>query len=429
MATPVDHANVSAPHSWWRAIGPGLITACMVFGAGSLLVSANAGAAYGYDLLWLLVLTGILMGNFMVMAARIGVVGGASPCTLVARHVNRPAAVVIGLTLFLVCATFQFGNNLAFAAAAGALFSQQAPYGAIIGLNLAIILFLFKARNIYRLLERVMKVMVAVTLICFVVNLFAVRPNLLKVAKGLIPQLPAQVSLRLPVRVDGEVRDPMLLIASLVGTTLSVGAALFQGNLVREKGWNLLDYQRGTMDSLAGVGVLTCTSALIMVTTATVAPGQSATDIGMLARTLQPLLGSLAFVMFSLGLLAVSLNPFVINAMLGGTILADGLGLPAGLGERWPRRFTVLVLTVGLGVAMLALRTGQKPIKLIIMGQAITVFGNPLIAMTILWLANRRDIMGDHRNGWKANALGGLGLLLVLFIAIRVFILICLRLS
>jgi Mn2+/Fe2+ NRAMP family transporter len=401
----------------------------MVFGAGSLLVSANVGAAYGCDLLWLLVLTGVLMGNFMVMAARIGVVGGASPCTLVARHVNRPAAAVIGLTLFLVCATFQFGNNLAFAAAAGALFSQQAPYGAIIGLNLAIILFLFKARNLYRLLERVMKVMVAVTLICFVVNLFAVRPDLLKVARGLLPHLPAQVSLRLPVRVDGEVRDPMLLIASLVGTTLSVGAALFQGNLVREKGWDLLDYQRGTMDSLAGVAVLTCTSALIMITTATVAPGHSATDIGMLARTLQPLLGSLAFVMFSLGLLAVSLNPFVINAVLGGTLLADGLGLPAGLGERWPRRFTVLVLTVGLVVAMLALRTGQKPITLIIMGQAITVFGNPLIAMTILWLANRRDIMGDHRNGWKANVLGGLGLLLVLFIAFRVFMLIRLQLS
>ena len=75
-------------------------------------------------------------------------------------------------------------------------------------------------------------------------------------------------------------------------------------------------------------------------------------------------------------------------------------------------------------VAMLALRTGQKPINLIIMGQALTVFGNPLMAVTLLWLANRRDIMGDHRNGWIANTLGVFGLVLVLVITLRVFLLV-----
>ena len=133
--------------------------------------------------------------------------------------------------------------------------------------------------------------------------------------------------------------------------------------------------------------------------------------------------------MFCLGLLAVSLNPFVINAMLGGTIMADGLGLPAGMGQRWPKRFTVLVLVIGMTVAMLALKTGQKPIKLIIMGQSLTVFGNPLMAVTILWLANQRKIMGEHRNGWMANILGVLGLVLVLFMAIRVFCLVILHLT
>lgn len=424
MTASVDRQVSPTPRRWWYAIGPALITACMVFGPGSLLVSANVGATHGCELLWLLVLTGVLMGTFMIMAARIGVVGGASPCTLVARHLNRPAAIVIGLTLFSVCAIFQFGNNLAFAAAAGALIPGRAPDWAIIGLNLGIILFLFRARHIYRLLERVMKVMVAVILICFVANLAAAGPDLLSIVKGLVPHRPAGVSLALPARIEGTISDPMLLIASLLGTTFSVGAALFQGNLVREKGWGLPEYRRGVMDSVAGVAVLTGASAVIMITTATVIPGQTATDLGMLAQALQPLLGSFAFVMFGLGLLAVALNPFVINAMLGGTILADGLGLPAGMSDRWPKRFTVLVLLIGMAVAMLALRTGQKPIKLIIMGQALTVFGNPLMAVTLLWLANRRDIMGDHRNGWVANTLGVLGLVLVLVIALRVFLLV-----
>ena len=69
---------------WWRSIGPALITACVVFGPGSLLISSKIGATHGYELLWLLILTGVLMGTYMTTAARIGVVGGATPCTLIA---------------------------------------------------------------------------------------------------------------------------------------------------------------------------------------------------------------------------------------------------------------------------------------------------------------------------------------------------------
>jgi len=78
------------------------------------------------------------------------------------------------------------------------------------------------------------------------------------------------------------------------------------------------------------------------------------------------------------------------------------------------------VMSVGMIVALLALRTGEKPINLIIFGQALTVLGNPLMAITMLWLANRSDVMGDRRNGPIANLLGCAGLLLVILMAVRV---------
>ncbi len=414
---------------WYRSIGPALITACVVFGPGSLLVSANVGAVHGYGLLWLLIITGVLMGTIMRIAARVGVAGGATPCTLVARRLGRLAAFIIGGNLFLICTTFQFGNNLAVAAAAEALFPQVRPQLVIAGLNAALILFLFTARHIYGLLERTMKIMVAIILICFVVNLVLAHPNIAAIARGFVPHLPEGLSLRLPYKADGVVQDPMLLVASLLGTTCSVAAALYQGNLVREKGWGLAEYRRGIGDSMAGVAVLTSISGIIMITTATVIPGRQATDVGMLAESLRPLLGSLAYVMFCLGLLAVSMNPFLINAMIGGSILADGAGLPARLSDRWPRLFTVVVLLVGMTVAILALRTGQRPVTLIIFGQALTVLGNPLMAITLLWLANRKDVMGVHRNRLLVNILGLAGLLIVLFVAVRVLVLIVLKLT
>lgn len=99
------------------------------------------------------------------------------------------------------------------------------------------------------------------------------------------------------------------------------------------------------------------------------------------------------------------------------------------MSDRWPRILTIIIMLLGMGVALLALRTGQKPIQLIIIGQALTVLGNPLMAIAVLWLANRRDIMGENRNGLIANLLGGVGVIVVILMAIRVLWRLVLQLS
>lgn len=268
-------------------------------------------------------------------------------------------------------------------------------------------------------LEWVMKIMVAVMLLGFVVNLIVARPDWANVIKGFAPRLPEGV-LGIPQKIEGQILDPMILIASLLGTTFSVAAAFYQGNLVREKGWSIKEYDRGFSDAVAGVMVLTLISAMIMITSGTVLLGEPASDIGVLATQLKPLLGSTAHVLFCIGLLAVAMNPFVINAMIGGSILADGIGKPARLSDPWSRRFTVLVLLVGMGVAMIVLNSPVKKVDAIVFGQALTVVGNPLMAAAILWLANRKDVMGQRRNKLVANIFGGLGLVVVLLIALRV---------
>jgi Mn2+/Fe2+ NRAMP family transporter len=318
---------------------------------------------------------------------------------------------------------------LAVAAAAETLVPKIGAYWILLLLNSLIITFIFTAKRIYHVIERVMKTMVGVILICFVANLVIAGPDLLAIIKGLIPSWPEAISLGIPRKIGGMVQDPMILIASLLGTTFSVSGAFFQGNLVREKGWTIKEYTRGIGDSIVGVGVLTCVSIIIMITTATVIRGMPADNIGTLAQSLRPLLGSTAHIIFCVGLLVVAMNPFLINAMIGGTMLADGIGRPAKLSDPLPRRFTTAVMLVGMVIAMLALKSGEKPVKLIIFGQALTVLGNPLMAATMLWLANRKDIMGDRRNTVVLNILGGLGLAVVVLMAARVLFLLVLKLS
>jgi manganese transport protein len=369
------------------------------------------------------------MGTYMTTSARIGVVGGATPCTLVADRLGRPAAAIIGINLCLICTAFQFSNNLAVVAAAGALIPKVPSIVVLAALNGLIIVFLFTAKQVYGLLERVMKVMVGIILVSFMINIILAAPSLAAILKGLIPRIPEGITLGLPHKVGAKSDDPLLLVASLLGTTFSVAAALYQGNLVREKGWTIKEYRNGIGDSITGVAVLTGVSAVIMITTATVIPDREAKDIGVLAQSLQPLLHATAYTIFCVGLFAVAMNPFLINAMIGGSILADGLGKPAKLSDRSSRIFTVVVLLIGMLVAVLALRTGQTPVNLIIFGQALTVIGNPLMAATILWLANRKDIMGERRNTLWLNVLGGVGFLVVLFMAVRVLIFVILKLT
>ncbi|MBM4089206.1 MAG: divalent metal cation transporter [Planctomycetes bacterium] len=419
-----DQMDGSPRPAWWRSLGPAFITACVVFGPGSLIISTKVGARHGYDLLWLLAATGLLMGAFMTMAARVGVLGGGTPCTLIAARLGRPAAWLVGLTLSLICGAFQFSNNLAVAVLAQALLPEDLHAtivpAVLIGFNGVLIVFLFSAKHIYQVLERVMKCMVGVILLCFLVNVVLAGPDPVSVLKGFIPSIPRGVTLALPARVDGAIMDPMVLIASLLGTTFSVAGAFFQGNLVREKGWTIREYRRGIGDSIAGVCVLTGVSMIVMITAATVIPGTEPDDLGQLALALEPLLSTAAFAIFCVGLCAVALNPFLINAMIGGTILADGVGLPAKMGSLWSRLFTVVVLLCGMVVAILALRSGEKPVDLMIIGQALTVIGNPLMAAAILYLANRKDIMGERRNGIVLNVIGGVGLTLVVAMAVRV---------
>ncbi len=418
---------------WWKSIGPALITACVVFGPGSLVISSNIGAEYRYELLWMLLLTGLLMGTYLTMSARVAVAGGASAFTLLARELGRPFAGLVGVVLCLTCAAFQFSNNLAVAAAVEAISPQSMQHitmpASIVLLNFVLITFFIGAREVYRALERLMKFMVAVVLISFLFSMFMSQPKFADVVMGFVPSLPEAIELGVPRRIEGQIDDPMILIASLLGTTFSVAGAFFQGNLVREKGWKLEDYDRGIGDAIAGVCVLTGVSLVIMITAATAIPGRQAENIGDLAIMLQPLLGAYAFPVFCIGLLAVAMNPFLINAMIGGTALADGLGKPARLSDVWPRTLTIAVLLLGMFIALAALTTGERPVNLIIFGQALTVIGNPLMAGSLLYLANRHKVMGDRRNTWLVNILGSVGFLVVLLMAIRVLWRIVLQLT
>ena len=382
------------------AIGPGLITAAVVLGPGSVTVASKSGALMGYSVLWALAAAAGMMIVFTYLGAKIGMVAEDSFLTVAARRYGRWVSVLIGLGACFICAGFQTGDNVGVGIALAEMFGGMMEIWAIFFTLLALAM-LWGSKKLYRPLELWMVGLVAVMIVSFVANLFRIRPSATGIALGLVPSMPAV---------------PALVVA-LTATTFSVAAAAFQAYLVRSKGWSKADLRKGLNDSIVGIAVLAGISAVIMITAATVLQPkgikvQSAVEM---AQQLEPLLGSMAKWLFLSGLWAAAFSSFVVNAMVGGTLLSDGLGIGSTLDSFWAKVFASGIMALGTVAAILF---GGNPINLLVLAQATTVLGVPLMAVVMWIMTNDRRVVGDERNGWLTNVVAGIAVAWLLFLSV-----------
>lgn len=399
------------------AIGPAIITASVVLGPGSILSNSNVGSEFGYSMLWVLVFACVMMVAMVALSARLGVLLERTLCEELAHRAGRPLAILAGGSLFLVATCFQFGNNLGVIAAIEDFIPQQHILGTpltvsdvvLVLLNAAIIAALYGFQHLYVPVEKLMMILVGIMLIGFAGNLILAKPSLTAVAGGLVPKIPNLSA------------DALLPLVAVIATTFSVGGAFYQSYLVRQKGWDQEDLKQGFIDSAVGISVLGLISAMIMLTAASVLHGsgetvkfKSAADV---ARQLQPLFGTKAQILFCAGLFAGAFSSFLVNAVIAGSMLADGFGLGGKMDDAWPKAFTVFALLTGMIVAISIRWTGESPVQLIIFAQSVTVLGNPLLAGTMIWLATRPDIKAKHLIPNWLLGLTILGFVLVVILA------------
>jgi len=416
--------------SFCRSLGPAIVVASVVIGPGSILASSKVGAEYGYSAAWVLALSGALMMAMVGLAMRAGIGLNRTPCAELADRLGRPCSVLIGVVVFLIVTCFQVGNNTAVLstfqhspANAPAAFPGRTIIG-LLTLNGLVVASLFGLHSLYRTVERLMMLLVLAMLVAFAGNLLYLRPHPGDLLLGLLPPFPSQLPAGLiPFRQGTSIVDPLAGVTALVATTLSVAGAFYQAYLVREKGWTQQDLRKGAQDTVAGILVLSAISLAILFTSATVlhghvAPAELRTPSDV-ARQLQPMFGPAAQGLFSLGLFAAAFSSFLVNALIGGTVLADGCGLEPSMRSRWVKIFTTLALTLGMVLAITLECTGSSPVQVILLAQALTILGLPALALAILFLATRPEVKRTRPvPGWLLG-MGVLCLLCTLLLAAR----------
>jgi manganese transport protein len=386
---------------WSKSFGPGLITVSVVIGPGSIITANKAGGHFGYDLIWLLIFAAFLMVSYVLMAARVGCRTDSSVLKLAAELYGRPVAILTGISCFFVAAGFQFGNNLGVATAMEGLTGIGEIWWPVIITALTITGF-FAMGGLYQKLEKGMKILVGIIVLAFIVNLVHIGIDPGGFFRGFVPSLP---------------ENSIGIVTAMLATNFSVVAALYQAHLVKEKRWKGADSGKVKKDAIFGVSVLCMINVIILCGAAGAfreTPDIELKSAADLAGLFEALLGKFSKIIFCLGLFAAAFSSFVVNALIGGGLLADGLGLDAQLDSKPAKICTTLAMLIGMGVAMLALFLKAPPVPSIIIAQASTLLAVPICAVLLLMLANNRKVMGDQRNGIWLNLLGGIGLLFLI---------------
>lgn len=388
---------------WWHALGPGIITAALVFGPGSLTITSKLGAQFGYQLWWVVLVAVGFMVVFTEMGARLGLASSVSSLAIIQQRWGKVAARLIGLGIFCITASFQAGNTVGAGLAFAELFGTAIEPWIIFFSLLAIGLLFF--RSFYQVLEKVMIGLVGLMIVSFLITLLLAQPQWSALFRGLIPGVPAGAE---------------VLTIALVASSFSVVGAFYQSYLVKEKGWSRQDSHSSKRESIAGVLVLGMISSFILINAAAVLypqgiPVNSAADMGL---ALEPLYGSTATVIFMLGLFGASFSSLLGNATIGGALASDAFFGSYQLADAKVRRAILLVILIGTAIA---LKFGRLPLELIIFAQAITILIAPIIAIALLLVAKDRTMMGSLKNRSWQTGVAILGIGVLLFLAITHF--------
>ncbi len=380
-----------------KSVGPGFIIASVVLGPGSITVASRIGSEYGYRFLWVILLAAVFMVTYTSMGTRFGVKNDRSILQSIAGAYGRWFAVLIGISAFLSASSFQFGNNLGIAIGMEGITGISERVWPLIFTPLGIAL-IFWAKNLYRLIEKLMMVLVMIMIIAFIFNLVLTKPDIAGVADGFIPHSFTMKQLD--------------VMAALIATSFSLQAAIYQSYLAQDKGWKISNLGKSLNDTYIGIFLLAMISGIVITTSAAALNPQgivvsSAADM---ALQLEALFGSYAKVIFSLGLCAAAFSSLMVNAVMGGGLLSDGLGLGRSMNEKMPKVFTAVILLLGMVVAVFF---KGDVIYALIMAQASSILSVPLIAIGLFLILNNKMLMGRLKNNMVQNMLAIAGLIVI----------------
>jgi Mn2+/Fe2+ NRAMP family transporter len=376
-------------------IGPGVITANVDNDAGGIFTYSQAGAQFGYSLLWTMIPITIALVVVQEMCARMGAVTGKGLSDLVREEFG------FRVTFLLMCALIvtNYGNVVAeFAGVASSLELFGISRYVVIPVAAAVV-WLLVVRGTYQSVEKIF-LAASAFYVCYIVAGLLAHPDWRAAALATVSQ-PAATGMRQ--------YGSLFMIIGLVGTTIAPWMQFYLQASIVEKGVTARQYRASRWDVVLGCVFAAVVAWFIVVACAATlhAAGRTGiTDAADAAQALRPLAGDYAYLLFAAGLFNASLFAASILPLSTAYVVCEGLGFESGVDKRFDEApvfywlYTVLIVT-GAGVLLLP----QFPlVHVMVLSQVVNGVVLPFVLIFMLLLINDREIMGEHVNTRGYNA-------------------------
>jgi Mn2+/Fe2+ NRAMP family transporter len=385
-------------------LGPGFITANVDNDPGGILTYSQAGAKYGYALLWTLIPTTIALIVVQEMASRMAVATGKGLSDLIREEFG------LRVTFFtmIVLALADLGNIFAeFAGIASGMgiFGVSKYIAVPIG---AAIVWGVIVKGSYKPVERIL-ILFSFIYFAYPVSAYFAHPDWHEaLVQTFVPQFQADSGY-------------ITMMVGLIGTTITPWMQFYLQASVVEKGTTKKDYKLARWDVVLGCIVTDVIAFFIVVACAATlfksGHGQI-NDAAEAALALKPFAGQFAALLFGVGLVNASLLSAAILPLATAYNVCEGLGFESGVDKSFSQArifyslYTFLIV-LGAGAVLIP---GVPLLRVILLSQVANGILSPFVLIFMLKLVNREKLMGDMRNGKLQNviAVGMTAVMLVL---------------
>ncbi len=364
--------------------GPAVVVSVAYVDPGNLATNLQAGAAYGYGLLWAVLFANVTAMLFQAISARIGLATGVSLAKQCAR--SLPRAVV--LAMWAVSEVAAMATDLAEFLGGAIGFSLLAHLPLLVGMTITAVVtcaLLSLQRRGFRPIELAIGALVGLIAIAYIAQLGFVA----------VPWRPVLRGMFVPAVAD---REALIVCAGIVGATIMPHALFLHSGLTGERVKPYTEQERAKLVRYSNIEVMMALTVAGLVNMAMVIMACGAfheghrevTEIGAAYRTLTPLFGSMAAGLFLTSLMASGISSSVVGTMAGQMIMQDFLGVSVPL---WVRRLVTMApsfIVVALGVGVT---------RALVLSQVVLSFAVPVPMLALIGFASSRNVMGDHRLG------------------------------
>jgi manganese transport protein len=395
------HGRQSGFRGYFAFAGPAIIASIAYIDPGNFATNIQAGAKYGYGLLWVVLLANLIAMQFQALSAKLGIVTGRNLAETCRERFPKPVSIFMWIIGEIAAMATDLAEFLGGAIGMALLFNMPVLAGMVVTAIITYGILMIESRG-FRPLELIIGGFVATIALCYLIEMFIAPVDWGAAAVHLVtPQLADE--------------GAVLLAVGIIGATVMPHAVYLHSGLTQSRIPTLNDSEVAAVVRISNLEVLVALAVAGLVNIAMVMMASSAfhaghsdvAEIGTAYRTLTPLLGAGAAALFLLSLIASGISSSVVGTMAGQMIMQGFVGFRIPI---WVRRLVTMI------PAFVVVALGVNTTNALVISQVVLSIALPLPMITLVMFTCRRDIMGRFANSRLTNAIAILGSTVVLLL-------------